>query len=91
MRRRTVQPEIQSFVSVFRSPFTPFERRKTKNANCFEERNDFGNGNVNSAPSKGEKLRCKFLARKRAKLFANTKMQIFGKERCKIHRQFERY
>ena len=36
--------------------------------------------------SRREKLRCKFLARKSAKLFANTKVQIFGKERCKTHR-----
>ena len=42
-------------------------------------------------PSRGEKLRCKFLARKSAKLFANTKVEIFGKERCKIHRQFQRF
>ena len=42
-------------------------------------------------PSRGEKLRCKFLARKSAKLFSNSKVQIFGKERCKIHRQFQRY
>ena len=33
-----------SFVSVLRSPVTPFDRRKTKNANFFEERNVFGNG-----------------------------------------------
>ena len=38
--------------------------------------------------SRGEKLRCKFLARKSAKLFANTKVQIFGKEKCKTRRQF---
>ena len=31
-------------------------------------------------PSREEKLRCKLLRRK-----------IFGKERCKIHRQFQRY
>ena len=42
-------------------------------------------------PSRGEKLRCRFLARKSAKLSANTKVRIFGKERCKIHRQFQRY
>ena len=29
--------------------------------------------------TKNEKLKCKFLARKSAKLFANTKVQIFGK------------
>ena len=40
----SVQPEIRSFVSVLRSPVTPFARSKTKNANCFEERNVFGNG-----------------------------------------------
>ena len=42
--RRTVQPEIRSFVSVLRSPVTPFVRSKTKNGNCFEECNVFGNG-----------------------------------------------
>ena len=44
MRRMLVQPEIRSLVSVLRSPVTPFDRSKTKNANCFEERNVFGNG-----------------------------------------------
>ena len=44
MRRRTVQPEIRSFVSVLRSPVTLFDRNKTKNGNCFEESNVFGNG-----------------------------------------------
>ena len=38
--------------------------------------------------SRGEKLRCKVLARKSAKLFANIKVQVFGKEKCKTHRQF---
>ena len=31
------------------------------------------------------------LARKSAKLFANTKEEIFGKEWCKIHRQLQRF
>ena len=39
-----MQPEILSFVSVLRSPVTPFDRTKTKNASCFEECNVFGNG-----------------------------------------------
>ena len=43
MRRRTVQREIRSFVSVLRSPVTPLDRSKMKNANCYEERNVFGN------------------------------------------------
>ena len=41
MRRRTVQPEIRSFVSVLRFPVTPFDTNKT---NCFEECNFFCNG-----------------------------------------------
>ena len=46
LMRRTVHPEIRLFVSVLvlRSPVTPFDRSKTTNANCFEERNVFGNG-----------------------------------------------
>ena len=90
MRRRTVQPEIRSFVLLLRSPVTPFDRSKTKNANCFEERHVFGKGKCElSALQEG--LRCKILARKSAKLFANTKVEIFGKERCKIHCQFQSY
>ena len=44
---------------------------------------------VNSAPFKGgENWGANFLARKSAKLVANTKVHIFGKEKCKTHRQF---
>ena len=39
-----VQPDIGSFVSVLRYHVTPFERSKTKNANCFEC-DVFDNGN----------------------------------------------
>ena len=86
-----MQPEIRSFVLVLRSPVSPFDRSKTKNANCFEleECNVFlATQSVNSAPFKrgvrganfwqGEVqisspiLRCIFLARKRAKLIANS-------------------
>ena len=42
--RRTVQPEIRSFVSVLQFPVTPFDRSKTKKGNCFEECNVFVNG-----------------------------------------------
>ena len=38
--------------------------------------------------SREEKLRCTFLARKSQNIFANTKVQIFGKEKCKTHHQF---
>ena len=66
-----MQPEIRSFVSVLRSPVTPFDRSKTKNANCFEEAMFLATESVNSALFKrGE-----------------TKVQIFGKEKCKTLRQ----
>ena len=38
--------------------------------------------------SRGEKLRCKFGTRKSAKFFANTKVQIFGKESAKLTANF---
>ena len=45
MRRKTVQPEIRSFVLLLRSLVTPFDSANfTKNANYFEECNVFGNG-----------------------------------------------
>ena len=83
MRRKTVQPEIRSFVSLLRSHVTPFDRGKpiaksakfTKNANCFEECNVFGNGKCDSSPFKR----------------AETEVQTFGKEKCKTHRQFQRF
>ena len=83
MRRRTVQPEIRSFVSVPRSPVKPFDRGKTKSANftknrnCFEECNVFGNG------------KCELSAINIFKR-GETKVQIFGKEKCKTHRQVQR-
>ena len=93
MRRRTVQPEIRSFVSLLRTPVTLFDSANfTKNANCFERCNVLGHGKCEAQRhSRGEKLRCTFLARKSAKFFANTKVQFFGKEKCKTQRQFQRY
>ena len=82
MRRRTVQQKIRSFVSVLRSGHvTPFDRGKTKSANFtknwnrFEECSVFANGKCLLSRLRGEKLRCKFLARKM----------------CKTHRQFQCY
>ena len=71
----------RKFDHLFRC-FDPLSRHlteATKNANCFEERNVFGNGKCElSAIQEGSpRKRCKFLARKSAKLFANTKVQIF--------------
>ena len=43
---------------------------------------------VKSAPIKRGETKVQILARKSAKLFANAKVQIFGKEKCKTHRQF---
>ena len=80
MRRRTVHPEIRSFVSVLRSPLTPFDRSKTKDANFFEKCNVFGNGKCELSAIQVGRKRCTFLARKSAKLFANTKVHIFGRK-----------
>ena len=66
---------------------TPFDSEKS--ANCFEKCSVFGNGKCElSAIQEGRNSGAHFLARKRGKLFANTKVHIFGKETCKIHRQF---
>ena len=56
-----MQPEIRSFVLLLRSPVTPFDSgaRFTKNANCFEECNVFGNGKceLSAIQDAWEKLR----------------------------------
>ena len=71
------------FFSVLRSPVRPFDRGKTiaksanftRNANCFEECNVLATESVNSAPFQR----------------GETKVQIFGKEKCKLLHQFQRY
>ena len=58
-----MQPEIRSFVSVPRSPVTPFDRGKTKSANfmknrnCFKECNVWATESANSAPFKRGEIR----------------------------------
>ena len=66
-----MQQETRSLVSVLRSSVTSFDRSKTKNGNCFEECNDFGNGKCELTPFKRKE----------------TKVQIFGKEKCKIQNE----
>ena len=60
---------------------TPFD--SAKNANRFEKCNVFGNGKCG-----GRNWGANVLAKKSAKLVANTKVHIFGKEKCKTHRKF---
>ena len=68
---------------MLQSPVTPFGRGKTiaksanftMNANCFEECNVLATESVNSAPFHR----------------GETKVQIFGKEKCKTLRQFQRF
>ena len=68
-----MQPEIRSFVSVLRSDVTPFDRSKSKNANCFEERNVFANGKCElSAIYEGRNQGANFWQGKVQKLSANT-------------------
>ena len=44
-----MQQEIRPFVSMLRSPVTPFERSKTKNANCSKSATFLATESVNSA------------------------------------------
>ena len=79
MKRRTVQPETRSFFSCC---FDPLSRhltvqilrrmRTVRRVQCFWQRTVW-----TQRRSRGEKLRCKVLARISAKLFANTKGAIF--------------
>ena len=74
--------------------FTPFD--SAKNANCFERCNVFGSGKCELSTIQarggggGVDWGANFLAKKSAKLFANAKVHVFGKEKCKTHRQFQR-
>ena len=52
--------------------FDPLSRHLTKNGNCFEECNVSATESVNLAPFK----------------MGETKVHIFGKEKCKILRQY---
>ena len=67
---------------------TPFD--SAKNAKCFEKCNVLATESVNSAPFKrGEtEVQIFWQGKAQIKLFANTKVHIFGKEKCKTHRQF---
>ena len=83
----------------------PFDRSKRRTRTVSKSATFLATESVNSAPFKRGETKVQILARKSAKLFANTKMEIFGKgkvqnsspisafgkERCKIHRQFLRY
>ena len=73
MRRRTVQPEIRSFVSVLRSPQChTIGQKQNEEWELFRRVQRFlATESVNSAPFKrGE-----------------TQVQVFGKEKCKSLRQ----
>ena len=85
MRRRTVQPKIRSFVSVLRSPVTPFDRGKRSSRvrilrrmrTVSKSATFLATESMNSAPFKrGE-----------------TKVQFFVKdpEKCKTFRQIQRF
>ena len=74
MRRRTVQPEIRSFVSCF-DPLSRHLTEANEEWELFRRAQRFWQRKVwTQRPSRGEKLiiiRCKFLARKSTKFFAN--------------------
>ena len=92
MRRRTVQPEIRS---LFRcsDPLSRHLTEATKNANCFEECNVLfifffiyvqRKCELSAIQEGSPRKRCKFLARKSAKLFANTKVHILARKSAKL-------
>ena len=85
-----MQPEVRSFCFGASIPCHAFDRSKTKNANCFGKRNLFGNGKCELSPlQEGRNYgQCKFLARKSAKLFANTKVEILARKGAKFIANF---
>ena len=77
-----MQPEIRSFVSVLRSPVTPFDR-SDEECELFRrvQRVYMQQKCELSAIQEGSpRKRCKFLARKSAKLFASTKVHILARK-----------
>ena len=86
--RRTVQPEIRLCALLLWSPVN-HAIWQCEEYELFRKVQRFWQWKVwTQRISKDEKLRCKILARKSAKLFANTEVHIFGQEKCKTHRQF---
>ena len=73
MRRRTVHPEIRSFVLLLRTNVTPFDSENFMKMRTVPKGGVFlATERVNSAPNKrGE-----------------TKVRIFGKEKCRTLRQY---
>ena len=85
---------------VLRSPVTmvtPFDRGKTiaksanftKNANCFEECNVLAMESVSSAPFLRGETKVRIFGKEKCKTL--RQFQHFGKEKCKLLRQFQRY
>ena len=60
-----------------------------KNANCFEECNVLATESVNSAPFHRGETKVQFFGKEKCKTL--RQFQRFGKEKCKLPRQFQRY
>ena len=89
MRRRTVQPEIPIVCFGASIPCHAIGQKQNEEWELFQRVQRFWQRKVwTQCLSGGEKLRCKFLARKSAKSFVNTKMQICGKESAKLSANF---
>ena len=74
MRRRLVQPEIQSFVSVLRSPVTPSVTEAKRRTRTVSKSATF--------------LATESMWSQRPSRWGETKVQIFGKEKCETLRQY---
>ena len=83
-------PEIRSFVSVLRSPVPPFDRSDEecelfrRVQRVYVQRKCELSAIQEGSPRK----RCKFLASKSAKLFANTKVHILARKSAKLIANF---
>ena len=65
--------------------------KSTKNANCFEECNVLATESVNSAPFQRGETKVQIFGKEKCKTL--RQFQCFGKEKCKLlrHGQFQRY
>ena len=79
-----MQPEIRSFVSVLPSRLScHWTGAKRRMLTASKSGTFLATESVNSAPFKRGERGANFIA--------ITKLHIFGQEKCKIHRQFQRY
>ena len=84
-----MQPEIRSFVLLLRTPVMPFDSANfTKNANCFEEWNFFGNGKCELSANQERRNEGANFWQGKVQNSSPILRCTFWLGKCKIHRQF---